>query len=214
MLSPMEHIFFSRPHRVCQKWRHFLPIYERYFSSYRGTRVKFLEFGVSQGGSLDLWAEYFGKDAQIYGVDINPECRRFESAQVQILIGDQDDRGFLKSVAEVVGEIDLVLDDGGHRMEQQINSFQELFPHIRDGGVYICEDVHTSYQEAFGGGLRKPESFIEYMKGIVDEMHFFGIPNAIPTTMTKSVNGIAFFNALVAIEKGRNLPPLYVEVGR
>ena len=90
-----------------------------------------LEFGVSQGGSLEMWKEYFGPGVRLFGVDINPECRRFEEDGVRILIGDQGDRDFLRSIAKTLPPIDILIDDGGHMVEQQIATFEELFPRVQ-----------------------------------------------------------------------------------
>ena len=58
------------------KWHHYIPIYDRYFSRYRSTKVKFLEIGVNNGGSLQMWRKYLGPDAVLCGIDINPDCSR------------------------------------------------------------------------------------------------------------------------------------------
>ena len=60
------------------KWHHYLPLYDRYFSQYRGTPVKFLEIGVNNGGSLQMWRRYLGKDAVLCGIDINPDCAQYD----------------------------------------------------------------------------------------------------------------------------------------
>ena len=57
--------------------------------TFRDTEVNIVEFGISQGGSLQMWKDYFGPKANIYGVDINPHCKSLEEEQVQIFIGDQ-----------------------------------------------------------------------------------------------------------------------------
>lgn len=90
-LSPLEHIFYAQSHNVCQKWQHYFLIYETHFARFRNKRLRFLEIGVSQGGSLDIWKTYFGSRASIVGVDIDPACRRFAGPQVEIIIGDQGD---------------------------------------------------------------------------------------------------------------------------
>jgi len=135
------------------KWKHYFEIYDRHFSKYRGTDVHVVEFGVFHGGSLQMWKNYFGPQAKIYGIDINPHCKQLEEDRIEILIGDQEDRKFLQSVAEAIPRIDILIDDGGHTMKQQINTFEELFPRIEKNGVYLCEDLHTSYWREYGGGL-------------------------------------------------------------
>jgi hypothetical protein len=213
-LGDLERIFFSSAHNVCQKWAHYFDIYERYFSPYRGKRMTFLEIGISQGGSLDIWKSYFGDRATIIGVDIDPACRRFDSAQVQVIIGDQGDPAFLASLADQVGEVDLILDDGGHMVDQQILTFQHLYPKVKEGGVYMCEAVHTSYLANHGGGLGKPGTFIEYMKQGIDDLHGWythGIPDV--SSLSRSTRAITFYDSVVAIEKQNFAGPRYFEVG-
>ena len=64
--------------RSSGKWKHYFKIYERYFNKYRNKEVYFLEIGISSGGSLQIWKKYFGKNAKIYGVDIESECKKYE----------------------------------------------------------------------------------------------------------------------------------------
>jgi 23S rRNA U2552 (ribose-2'-O)-methylase RlmE/FtsJ len=129
------------------KFVHYFDIYERHFSRFRGKEVHVLEIGVFSGGSLEMWKEYFGPRCTIYGVDIEPGCKAYESESVRILIGDQADRNFWRRVKEEVPAIDIVIDDGGHTPEQQIVTLEELLPHLRAGGVYMCEDVTNVFNE-------------------------------------------------------------------
>jgi 23S rRNA U2552 (ribose-2'-O)-methylase RlmE/FtsJ len=75
--------------------------------AFRGTQVNVVEFGVSQGGSLQMWKNYFGSDVKLFGVDINPNCKQFEEPGVRIFIGDQANREFLRTVASAVPRIDI-----------------------------------------------------------------------------------------------------------
>ena len=124
------------------KWDHYFEIYDRHFNKFRGQEVHILEIGIYSGGSLNMWRDYFGPRARIYGVDIDPSCKSYERDEVKILIGDQANRDFWRHFRNVVPMLDIVVDDGGHEAVQQIVSLEELLPHIRPGGVYLCEDVH------------------------------------------------------------------------
>lgn len=132
------------------KWKHYFDIYERHFSRFRGTEVHILEIGIYSGGSLEMWKHYFGPEAHIYGVDVNPVCRAYEGGSVKVFIGDQGDRNFWKQFKAQVRQVDIVVDDGGHKPEQQIVTFEELLPHMRPGGVYLCEDVHGVFNRFAG----------------------------------------------------------------
>lgn len=139
-------------HRCIDKWVHYFPIYEQWFSPYRGKDIVFVEVGVQNGGSAQMWKNYFGKDAKIVGVDINPNCKQLEEEQISIEIGSQEDPKFWAAFKEKYPRVDILLDDGGHTMNQQIVTFREMFPHVKDGGLYMCEDCHTSYWNNMGGG--------------------------------------------------------------
>jgi hypothetical protein len=140
------------------KWDHYFDIYDRHFNKFRGTEVRILEIGIFSGGSLDMWRDYFGPRAHIYGVDIEEACRAYEHDRTKILIGDQGDRQFWRTFREQVPLLDIVVDDGSHQTEDQIVTFEQLLPHLQPGGVYICEDLHgfnrfASYAHGIGHKL-------------------------------------------------------------
>ena len=70
---------------MIDKWDHYFDIYDKYFSQYRDTDVVFVEIGIYQGGSLQMWKEYLGPKIMIYGIDINPECKKFEDEQIEVI---------------------------------------------------------------------------------------------------------------------------------
>jgi Methyltransferase domain len=141
--NPLEEYFDSHTSGPgIWKWRHYFEIYHRHFEKFRGEEVHVVEIGVYSGGSLGMWKHYFGPRCRIYGVDIEPACRRYEDEQTEIFIGDQADELFWARFVEQVPRIDVVIDDGGHEPEQQITTLEALLPHISPGGVYLCEDMH------------------------------------------------------------------------
>jgi len=215
MRSDIEKIFYEGDHPICQKWAHYFEIYEENFSFIRGRACTFMEIGVSQGGSVSMWKQYFGPQARIIGVDINPDATRFADDQVEIVIGDQEDIEFLRNIASQYGPFDAVLDDGGHTMIQQINTFKEIYPFVKEGGAYLCEDVHTSYHAEFGGGLMRSDSFIEFMKAAIDDLHsWYHAPAVQENSLARTTKSICFYDSIVALRKKAFSGPQYVEAGR
>lgn len=202
-MNDLETYFAQNTGRLIHKWPHYFEIYDRHFSRFRGTDVHVVEFGVSQGGSLQMWKHYFGSGAKVYGVDNNPNCKQVEEEQIEVIIGDQDDRGFLRSLTETLPRIDLLIDDGGHRMTQQIATFEELFPLVDAHGVYLCEDLHTSYRPAWGGGYGSPDSFVEYSKGLIDHLNAWHAraDDLVVTDFTRSVDSMHYYDGVLVIEK-------------
>ena len=126
--SDIAELFWSNSGTIVHKWHHYLPIYDRYFSRFRGTPVRMLEIGVSKGGSLKLWRDYFGVKATIFGIDIDPACAVYDGQHASVRIGSQDDSGFLRSVIAEMGGVDLILDDGSHMGRHIRASLDVLFP--------------------------------------------------------------------------------------
>lgn len=214
-MNDLERYFRANTGRQIHKWLHYFDIYERHFARFRGTDVHVLEFGVAQGGSMQMWKSYFGPRCRITGVDKNPACKAVEEERVEVLIGDQGDRAFLRSLAARLPRIDVLIDDGGHHMQQQIRTFEELFPRIGAHGVYLCEDTQTSYWRNYGGGLRRRGSYIEYAKGLVDALHAWHSKSARlkVSDFTRSVHGVHFYDGVVVIEKRPMAEPAHEKTG-
>ena len=208
--NPLAAYFHANPGRLIYKWHHYFEIYHRHFMPFRGRSPVVVEIGVYHGGSLEMWREYFGAGARIVGIDIDPRCRGFEDESISVLLGDQADRGFLADVRERLPRIDIVIDDGGHTMRQQITTFEELYPHIQPHGVYLCEDLHTSLMPEFGGGYRNPGSFLEYGKALVDRLHAWHSkePQRLAVdAFTKSTFALHFYDSVLVAEKRPMSPP-------
>jgi len=199
------------------KYLHYFDIYDRFFSRYRNTDVHFVEIGVFHGGSLQMWKDYFGPRASVYGIDINPACKKFEENQIKILIGDQANRSFLNTLKAQIPRIDILVDDGGHFMDQQINTFEVLYPHIAPDGIYLCEDLHTSYWGAYGGGFRARGTFIEYSKYLIDYLnawHCTTLQRPEVTAFTESTYGLHYYDSVLVIEKRPVAKPSHRQTGQ
>jgi len=138
-------------------------IYERYLSEWQHDPIRLLEIGVQEGRSLRAWERYFST-AEIIGVDIDPGCQEVRHARASIVIGDQRDREFMKSL----GKFDVVIDDGSHVWKDQIASFRALFPLMDAGGLYFIEDVQTSYWWKYKSS---GPNTVEFFKMLVDDLN-------------------------------------------
>ena len=214
--NPLLDFFEAGDGRLVWKWMHYFDIYDRHFSPWRGRPVKILEAGVYQGGSLQMWRHYFGRRAIVVGIDIEPQCKQFEEPGVEIFIGDQADREFLRRIRAEAGPFDIVIDDGGHTMEQQIATFEELFPALNSPGVYLVEDLHTSYWDEYGGGYKRPGTFIEYAKDLVDQLHAWHSrdPAQHPVTdVTRQVRGMHVYDSVIVLDKADVAEPVVRKSG-
>jgi hypothetical protein len=215
--NPLETIYYGHEGRTAYKWHHYLALYDRHLSRFRGRPVRILELGIYRGGSLQIWKAYFGERAIIHGVDIDPACAGFAEERVVIHIGSQADARFLKRVVEEIGGVDVVVDDGSHRSSDQIASFEILYPLVEENGVYLCEDTRTSYWSRFDGGYRKPGTFIEYAKDLVDRLHPWYVEDeaiARDESFARMTLGIFIYDSMVVFEKQARSVPFQCMVGR
>jgi SAM-dependent methyltransferase len=189
--SPLRAYFEAhRQGRGIWKCLHYFDIYDRHFAGFRGREVHILEIGIYSGGSLQMWKEYFGTGCRVYGVDIDEECMAYEDMGIKVFIGDQADRSFWATVRQTVPKIDILIDDGGHHHEQQRITLEEMLPHLRPGGVYLCEDI-----------TGVPNHFASYLQGLASSLHSYSwepleMPSGLPGS--KSIQAI-FQQAIRAI---------------
>jgi hypothetical protein len=214
--NPLAEYFFGNPGRFMDKWHHYFEIYHRHFARWRHKSPVVVEIGVFHGGSLEMWQHYFGPGARIVGIDSDPACAKFAGGAVEVLIGDQADRAFLAEVRRLVPRVDILIDDGGHTMQQQRVSFEELYPHLQPDGVYLCEDLHTSYFAQFGGGYRRAGTFVEHAKGLVDQLNAWCSmePGFAVDEFTRSTFALHFYDSVLVAEKRALQPPQRSQTGR
>lgn len=186
------------------KWLHYLPIYEKHFQRFRNKNVVVLEIGLDGGHSLKMWKTYFGDQARIIGLDNRLSQKQHAMDGIEIFIGDQASPNIINTIFKKYPEIDIVIDDGGHYMNQQIQSFNLMYHKILPHGVYMVEDTHTSYMKRYGGGLENPGTFIEAVKDKVDDLtalfsqYHVDIKVSDFTMETQSIN---FYDSAVVFEK-------------
>lgn len=183
--------------------------YDKILSPFKDKVEKILEIGVWRGSSLRMWKDYFNK-ATIYGLDIDPNCAQYEDERIKIIVGDQSKDEDLNRLSSF-GPFDVIVDDGCHYYYPQIHSFEMLWKSVKSGGLYIVEDVLTSYLKGFGEGL----SAIDYFKNISDCVNFCGSHDnslerreslVIPSIKGKTqypldILSVSFFNGFIVIEK-------------
>jgi hypothetical protein len=196
------------------KWttHNYVDVYGPLLAPLRKKRLNLLEIGVggyedplAGGGSLRMWRTYFAK-SHIYAIDINDKSPHDER-RITTFQGSQDDEAFLNKVADRIGRIDLIIDDGSHVCRHVITSFEVLFPRLAPGGIYVVEDTQTSYWEGFGGSvdLDHPGTTMNYFRRLIDSVNLREIqqvkPEYTPAPIERSVAAIGFFEKMIVIRK-------------
>jgi hypothetical protein len=209
----LRKLFDEHTGSYVHKWTNYFSVYERHFAPYVGKSPLIFEIGVYKGGSLQLWKRYFGPGARIVGVDIDPTCALLEEEQVSVRIGDQGDQRFLETLVQEFGAPDIVIDDGSHFSRDINATFDALYPAMKSIGVYVVEDLHTNYWAEFGGGLYQPSTFIERVKGLIDEIHAGRTRGTLPpTAFTSTLQSISIYESIAVFTKAQL--EAFTDVGR
>lgn len=194
----------------------YTPHYNLHFKKWKNRSVNLLEIGVggydnpnAGGQSLRMWKEYFSK-GNIYSIDIFDK-RKIEEDRIKIFHGSQTDASFLKCVCKEIGLLNIIIDDGSHKNKDIISSFQVLFPLLKNGGVYVVEDIQTAYwpQEDYGGdstNLSNPSTSMNFFKGLLDGLNHKEFINETyrPTYYDKNIVSMHFYHNLIFVYKGKN----------
>lgn len=187
--------FLRSPHRSIKHSTYF-HVYDSLFSRFRGEPITFVEIGVLSGGSLHMWRDYFGPDARIIGIDLSEDARKWESDGFEIFVGNQSDPGFWSNFFSKVGAVDVLLDDGGHTYLQQITTCLEAADFIKDGGLIVVEDTHTSQMSGFG--FRGHSFFRWAKKELTSVQNRFSSLRA--RGWSEKVWSVEFFESIVAFK--------------
>lgn len=188
--------------RCIWKWLHYFDIYHQYFKKFIGRKVNMIEIGIYGGGSLEMWRNYFGTGCNIYGVDIQEECKMYENEYTKVFIGDQANHGFWKKFKKMVPKIDIIIDDGGHKTKQQIVTFEEMLTSLSPGGIYICEDIHGIHN-----------GFTSYLYGLTKNLNAMkGRPvTGVKTKPFQSwIKSIHFYPYAVVVEKSDRPEEIFI----
>ena len=203
-MSKIEELF-DTTELSSTKWTGYFDVYERHLSKFVGKAPKILEIGVLGGGSIELWLKYFGEGAQVIGVDIDPRCLEYKyEGNAQFIMGDQNSPEFWDEFLDKNTGFDIIIDDGSHIMEHQVLTLQKTFPHLKEGGVYICEDTHTSYWPRWNGEYDKKGTFLDYSKylsDIMNQQHFQQKMEPAVLKTFENLYSMSFYNSMVVLEK-------------
>ncbi len=201
-------------------FHNYTKVYADYFGPIRKDPILFLELGIYKGNSVKLWESYF-PNATLHFIDNTPTYVEYQSERSHYHFIDQTNWYALHDFAKSIGgQFDVILDDCGHTMVGQIGCFQTFFQYIKSGGLYIIEDLHTSYWQNYGGGgsiavpKSGPGTCVFYLQSLVDELNYTSSKTEcaddakVPPNLRKTLNqfqdqieSIHFYKSVCIIRK-------------
>lgn len=155
---------------LSDKWSSNLREYDRIFSSLRDQPISMMEIGIQNGGSLEIWSQFFRNGEKFVGCDINPNCNKlkYEDSRINVVVGDASSLAISEQIKSITSKFDIIIDDGSHLSGEIVKSFARYFSYLPYGGIYVVEDLHCSYWSEFEGGLFYPYSSMAFFKRLAD----------------------------------------------
>jgi hypothetical protein len=199
------------------KWgpHFYTPVYHALFSHLRDKPVRLLEIGIGGygyrsvgGASLAMWAAYF-PCGRIVGIDIAPKSLQLDP-RITTLVGAQDDADFLARLCDEQGPFDIVIDDGSHVPRHVVASFSVLFPRLADAGIYVIEDVQTTFWPQWGGSPQGGATLRLALSLLQDLNHAerkVADPALQASPLAKQVRSLRAYHNIIVVEKGDNSEP-------
>lgn len=172
-MKKLIELHLANHEKVSDKWSLYFDIYDDVFSRNINDNVSILEVGIQNGGSLEVISNYFKNAVNIIGCDINSKCSdlQYKNKNIKVVIGDASTVDIKNKIQEICNSFDYIIDDGSHNSRDIIQVFCHYFPLLKDGGVFVIEDLHCSYWKEFEGGLFDPYSSISFFKLLIDNMN-------------------------------------------
>ena len=191
---------FTKSPKYTIKWDNYFKIYEEVLKKYKNKKIKFVEVGIGDGGSLFMWRSFFKQKIEIIGVDLNPGAKKLEKDGFKIAIGDQADPSFWKNFYKKYGKIDVLLDDGGHKNIQQITTLMESINYIKPDGMIIIEDTHTSFMKKKGFKNPSKYSLINFSNLIIENIHRQNPSiDRKPNFISRKIESVLFYDSMVCL---------------
>ena len=217
-------LFYQHKENVSDKWVNYFDIYDECFSCYIDNKPHVLEIGVQNAGSLQILNKYL-KNATLYGVDIDPKVLNLNlESNIHIYNFDITDEHAIKQHFKNI-EFNIIIDDGSHICSDIIQTFKLFFSKLKPGGVFLIEDLHTSYWQSHGGSYLGADSAIEFFKKFADLLNFYHIKeqhfeknlSSDDRYIFQWLRSIYFYDSVVVIhklQKPRQTPYARIMVGK
>ncbi len=205
---PFSKVYYQHHLNVSDKWVNYLEVYEYFFKAYVAGTPSVLEIGIQNGGNLQILKQYF-RNAKIYGVDINPKVGQLDLGDdIKIFNFDATDEKAIKKNLNHL-KFDIIIDDGSYICSDVINSFYLFFPLLKPDGIYLVEDLHTSYWNSHGGAYLSKNSSIEFFKKFTDLLNFYHIEDDLARNsfseqdihIAQWLQAITFYDSVAIIKK-------------
>jgi len=214
MTNPFEEFFYQRDHLPIHKWTNYFTAYDNHLSKYirAGIAPTILHIG-GDAGAIQMLRYAFNDKARIFVLAAKPTDIE-QTANVTVIVGQEANVAFLNSIkGKVAGKgLDIIIDAGDHKVDHQIANFNILFNWLSESGVYIVEATHTSYWDAYGGGVNKQGTFIEFTKALIDNIHVNHSYSVHCTNQDKiqhdptalTIESLTFYDSIFVAEKRDN----------
>lgn len=215
----LRSVYAEHTGKVSHKYELYLDIYDRVFGPFRERSIDLVEVGVQNGGSLEIWLQYFPRARCLVGCDIDPHVAalRFADPRIHVVVGAINERATSERIVRHAPEFDIFIDDGSHSSKDINATFYNYFHRVRPGGLFVIEDLHCAYYPDYGGGLDAPGGSMGFLRTLADAVHkahwkekaslaervapYLPPGTPVDDSLTEDILGISIYDSICVIEK-------------
>lgn len=153
-----------------------------------------LEIGVFRGESIKMFNDFYKGDCEIYCIDIDPSCDvSYMGDNIHFFTVDCGNKVELEIFAEAVGDVrfDIILDDASHIVYHQMLTYACLRKMLKPDGMYIMEDLHTSFVEWFPLTLKERTTTLDFFVKFTPYHRF---SEALNMELLNEIQSVTLFN--------------------
>jgi hypothetical protein len=205
--------------KLSDKWELYLDVYARVLAPLRDRPINLVEVGIQNGGSLELWSQFFPNAKMLVGCDVDPRCEllRYADPRIHVVVGPINERTTFDKIMRLADRFDIFIDDGSHHSADINCSFYNYFHRVRAGGLYIIEDLHCAYWQDYGGGLGRPSGAMGFLRLLVDGLNrahwkeavtlgqmaapYLPPGTEVDDSLASDIRSISFYDSMCVIEK-------------
>jgi hypothetical protein len=186
-------------------FHNFTSVYERFLFDKRDSIQQIIEIGVLRGSSIQMWERYL-PNAKILGLDINPEhfSEKQFGPRVSLAVCNAANEfelvPLLNSNGILPGSVDVIIEDGSHRVSDQVRTLSAAWKYVKPGGLYILEDMHTAVPALIGRHAHIPHDggYIDMTPPTENRVlgTMYGFADMFPGVAIEEIEHIAYVSSV------------------
>jgi len=173
--------------------------YDKYFKDIKNNQLNILELGSFKGGAAAALSFFF-KNSKIYSGDLYPDIFNFYSKRIiNFKIDTSSEDSINKFVEKNNLNYDIVVEDAGHFLKDQIISLFLLFKILKPKGTFVIEELDFPDTRQDMNIYNEKPTLRQILNCVINKQDFFSkyINNSDKEYFLKNFDSIEIFKGRI-----------------